>query len=149
VLFRDLINCFFAPFLPRNYINPLPHCARRKGVAEAITLDLPSRGRDIYVFHSGWLLEPIASGRLTLSTPLRLEGCPLGWEWFSILFGLGAGRRRGIEYFLRLNLRQWYIDESSWGRVVDRPKWKPDPDAGSERKPVEWRRFQCLWPFVG
>lgn len=102
-----------------------------------------------------WLLESIASGRLTLSTPLQPEGCPLGWEWFSILFGLGAGRRRGIEYFLRLNLRQRYIDESSWRtRVVDRPKWKPDPDAGSERKPVEWSRFtwtrfQCLWPFVG
>jgi hypothetical protein len=67
---------------------------------------MPSGGRDIDVFQSGWLLEPIASGRLTLSTPLQPEGCPLGWEWFSVLSGLGAGRRRGIEYFLRLNLRQ-------------------------------------------
>ena len=27
---------------------------------------IPFQGRDIYVFRSGWLLEPIASERLTL-----------------------------------------------------------------------------------
>ena len=63
---------------------------------------MPFGGRDIYVFQSGWLLEPIASGRLTLSTPLLPEGRLLGLEWFSVLSGLGvvgAGGRQGMDYF--------------------------------------------------